>query len=170
MLHKEPIGCHDAGSMRQHIDDVVQRLEAADIYLQQLLTLQLASNKEAIAIASRDMERRLEGMNGFRLSLSDQRASFVSIESHTALVGKIENDINILRTSIAEGRSLYFTLAAHEAFQSKVDGDLRQLREAAARAEGKASQSAVSWAYIFTGLSALLGIAGLIMSAVSLFH
>jgi hypothetical protein len=56
----------------------------------------------AIALASRSMEKRLDGMNEFRESLRDQAARMVPKSEFDIVAGKIQEDIKILMKSRAE--------------------------------------------------------------------
>jgi anti-sigma-K factor RskA len=55
------------------------------------INIQLASMDKALGIATREMERRLEGMNEFREQLSKQAATFIPLKEANLLLENVES-------------------------------------------------------------------------------
>lgn len=70
-MHRDKIGEHDGGGLRQHVDDVERRLDDSDTDILRYLESQIASIKEATVLANDNNKIRLDGMNEWRLTVND---------------------------------------------------------------------------------------------------
>ena len=90
-----------------HHSGLVKWIEAVCLKIderEKIVNIQLSAIEKALGVASREMERRLEGMNEFREQLSKQASTFASIKEVTTLINNIE-DKN--RQSVSELSKLF---------------------------------------------------------------
>jgi hypothetical protein len=66
------------------------------------VNIQLASMDKALTIATREMERRLEGMNEFREQLSRQAATFIPLKEATLLIENLEAKSNMATSELGK--------------------------------------------------------------------
>jgi len=98
--------------------------------------------EKAIKVAADASDKRLEGMNEFRATLTDQSKTFVTTEKFDSFKEYVDTKIDQLKV------------------------DIQKIEISDATLSGKASQSQVVLAYIFTGIGALIGIISLILSII----
>jgi len=99
-----------------------------------------------------------------------QNRSDVSWRLHQAAIDKSEATMNTRlqhmnewRAQLKDERSTFVTLTEYNLAQKFIMDSLRRLELSAAVLEGKASQSAVNRALAFSVISAILGLAGMVI-------
>jgi len=97
------------------------------------------AQEKAVVVALQSNEKRLDSMNEFRETLRDQNKTFITRADHDALIISYQKDIESL------------------------DDKISSLNEFRAELKGKASQSQLNITFIFTLISFIIGIAGLIL-------
>lgn len=81
-----------------HHSGLVKWIESVCIKMderEKIVNLQLASMDKALGIATREMERRLEGMNEFREQLSKQAVTFITVKESALVHRNLEEKMDI---------------------------------------------------------------------------
>lgn len=63
-------------------------------YIEKVIELKFESSEQALRLATRELERRLEGMNEVRAQLAAQKVDFVSRELFDGITGKLQDGLN----------------------------------------------------------------------------
>jgi len=91
------------------------------------------ADREALDLASKIIEQRLEVLNEWKATVTDFRSIFV-------------------------------TKAEWELRHGQVVEDIRAMRELQAELRGKATQTQVTWAYVFSAVATFIGLVGLVLA------
>jgi phosphoribosyl-AMP cyclohydrolase len=118
-------------------------------------TQQKATDIQALAL-----DKRLETMNEFRATLSDQAINFYTRQEHDTWAKNIEADLKVLRES-------HYTKSEHDSYAHSVEVDLRMLRESRAEIGGLAKASQLYLTFVLALAGALTGIMGLVLRFLS---
>ncbi len=79
------------------IENKIHDLEKRFAVLEERITNHVQSTKDALNVALSAMEKRLEGMNEFRQTLSDQTKTFVTFDMYESKHEQLVLDIKELR-------------------------------------------------------------------------
>ena len=93
----------DLDNLKLHVDSIKIYTDA-----------KLSGIEKAIDIARAELEKRLEGMNEFRLSLKEQQANFIYRTEFADRREQVDADIRTLREkqAIAEGKASMLSVVA----------------------------------------------------------
>lgn len=121
-------------------------------------TAQLLADAQAKAtdIAAISLDKRLDVMNEFRATISDQAASYYTRQEHETWARSIEVDLKAVREN-------FYTKSEHDAYAKGVEGDLRTLRESRAELQGMAKVSQVYFSMAIGIIGAICGIISIIL-------
>ena len=90
-------------TLRTYFDDKFADLEKR-------LAMRDELTEKAIAVAERDLSRRLEGMNEFRSQLTSQAANFIDREEFEIHMARIEDKISALSKIVYIGIGVMLVL------------------------------------------------------------
>jgi hypothetical protein len=133
--------------------------------LKEFIEQRIDALEQAVVLAARQMESRLESMNEFRQSLRDQSALSVTRTEYSAMASRLSDDIANLKDATAqEIKNLreqtrdYITRTDYV----KIAEDIKMLRESKALLEGKASQQSVNIALILAVIGIIIALGGMV--------
>ena len=112
--------------------------------------------QKATDIAAISLDKRLDTMNEFRATISDQAASYYTRQEHDTWAKGIETDIKAIREN-------FYSKEEHDAYAKNVEGDLRVLRESRAEVAGMAKASQVYFSMAIGIIGAICGVVSLIL-------
>lgn len=152
----------DEVSLKEYINDKLTNLEksvdARFKGVEATTKSALDAADRAVSKAEAATEKRFEGVNEFRATLSDQASKFIIRSEFELVVDRLEQDIKNLVLTRGEMVPAKAYDAAHKDLQKQVE-DLKLSR---ANLEGRASQSSVYIAYLFSAIGVVMGIIGLL--------
>lgn len=124
------------------------------VSLKDYVDLRFLEHQRAIDKAEASMSTRLAGMNEFRDQLKDQAARLLSREEYASAHGQITGVVNELRDQVQKniGRPEW------SAKCDMLEVQVKELRTIADMARGKASQSSVLVAGLFSIVGIVLGL------------
>jgi hypothetical protein len=131
---------------------------ADGVSLKEYIESRLKAIEKAIELAQAANNIRLDTMNEFRGSLTDQASTFVSRQELSLTLAKLESEIKDLKNRDSISRIEYDT--NHKVLEGKID----VLNTYKDTMTGKASQSSVNIAYVISGIGIIIGLVGLLHS------
>lgn len=114
------------------------------------------AQQKATDIAAISLDKRLNTMNEFRQTISDQAASYYTRQEHDTWVKGIEVDLKTMREN-------FYSKEQHDSYAKGVENDLRMLRESRAEVGGMAKASQVYFSMIMASVGAICGIVSLVL-------
>jgi hypothetical protein len=180
-------------SLREYIDMRISNIEAHIIAsqkgMEKATEFALDAKDKATEFARISMEKRLDSMNEFRQTLSDQAALFITRDQHEALIKSIDTRLSNFTelmptfvnrdqhdslTKSVDGRLLNITeqtvklvsIDKLEAYQKVVDSNVKDFHDFQIRHEAKASLGSVLFVGGISLLSLVIGVASLVLKMV----
>lgn len=119
-------------SLKEHFEAILRSMEKA-------LDSRFEAQEKAIRVANEASDKRLDSMNEFRATLSDQNKTFATCTEINAFRDMMKLELE------------------------KRDADIESLKLTRAELAGKATQSQVSIAMILSTIGLLVGIVGIVL-------
>lgn len=149
-------------SLKEYINDKFDNLEKTIDErfnsVGQTTNAALAASDKAIAKSDTAMEKRLDSVNEFRATLSDQASKFIIRTEHDLVVSRLEQDIKNLQFARTELMPRMEALGLFKAVDKKFKEillELNLLREYRSEVSGRGKGLDAGWGYV-------LGAAGLV--------
>jgi len=70
--------------------------------------------------------------------------------------------MNEFRESMKDQQNTFLTMSEHDAWKAKIEADIQTLRDFRVKVDSKADQKTVTLAFIFSAISAVIGVIGII--------
>lgn len=130
------------------------------VTLREYLDNQIDNIKDATKIALTTLERRLEGLNEWRLESKDRQVNFPTRMEIDAQIKTIQSQLDQLKT-----QSVDLPTRNEVAVQfDRINADLRDLLKSRDNLAGKASQNSVTITLIISIVGIIIGIASIAIS------
>jgi hypothetical protein len=141
------------------------------------LTVALKAHQDSVNVEREQLEKRLQGLNEFRMQLKDQTATFITKNEHELLISQFNDrmcavtetydrridEINKAREDLKAQHASFVPRPEWSSITKKHDDEIKELERAKNIAEGKASMSQVYVSWIIAGISLLTSVITLIL-------